>query len=858
MFGLLVIIFLGAGAAGFDVTTAHDGNSELKGVEQVDETAMLQTQVLVNSTPLQLGASVHRRHQAIPPVLVNSASSAVVRASSSEPESEPEPEPDPEPEPEALSTFSWQKQGLSKAWRTRKVSLSEKTLQTPDTGLAAQSGMSMNGKGDLDEFLAGLSFNIKFSIVCVVLFIVGAYSLPQMYAFRATGDYLEGQEKRKAQTAPITWNMSGFPFYQWTYKWAQYSFAYSREQVIETCGLDAAMLIAFDSMAMEILAIIGIPLILLGFPTYYFLGGMAAGEDKLSYLGIGNVKEGSWIFVPVSFSTWFVVVVTQYRLFQWMRTFMKYREAWLMGMPAPQDATLLVEGIPDEYCSDACLKKYFGQIYGDKCIKEAFVVKKCGSLESMVESYKKLDRYLKETLFSMRKPGTDVQRLQSKQTTYIDQMNTLQKEIKAEQERVLAEAKKDPVDTDIYATNGFVTFTDRKFAEQAVFTRLTASEDEFIISHPPQPADVIYSDLEESVAGRVTFQLLGYVAIAGLFFGYMPIVSAISQAWRLEHLENKFPWFKSFTEGLGESRDTLAALLATVGLNVMSCLLPSFLMLIFKSFYTLKASRWAQLEVQTYYFWFLILFVLLTTSIDASLIGFTREVAESPFVIFSILANQMPMTTHFYMNYITLQWPTHAMNMLRYGQVFKYLTFKRVMDPEDARSMAEPEDQDYYGIGSRSSRHTLFLIIGLVFSSICPLLVILVFINHFCSRLFLGYLIPYAETRKADLGGDHFALQLIHVHLGLLIYITLMTGITLQRAATHGPGIIAAASFLWWAISFNKFRTKLHWETLPYQDVVLMKDVPKRKSVANKADYQQTALDPNILSKINADPFEGH
>lgn len=379
-----------------------------------------------------------------------------------------------------------------------------------------------------------------------------------------------------------------------------------------------------------------------------------------------------------------------------------------------------------------------------------------------------------------------------------------------------------------------------------------------MVSHPPQPADVIYSDLEESIAGRDFLQLIGYALVGGLFLGYMPIVVAISQAADLNNLESRFPWFKSFTDSLGESRDTLAALMATMGLNIMVCFLPTFLMLIFKLFYTLKATQWRQLEIQTYYFWFLILFVLLVTSIGTNLTAFLAQVAESPFVIFSILAKEMPKTSHFFFNYITLQWPTQAMNLLRYMPVFKYMAFKRIMEPEDARQMAEPEDQDYYGTGSRCARGSLTLIIGLVFASISPLMVPLVFIEKFCCRLFIGYLVPFAETRKTDLGGEHFALQLVHIHLGLLIYIIMMTGIMLQRAATYGPAAIAAASFVWWFISFNRFRTKLHWQNLPYEDVVFMRDVPKRKSVANKQDYQQTALDPAVLDKIDKDPFEGH
>jgi len=720
------------------------------------------------------------------------------------------------------------------------------------------SAVQLNAAGDLPVFLAGLEFNIELLVVFFVAFVVLLRCFPNMMAFRATGAYLEGEAKRKAQSAPFTWDWNERIYFGWIW----YAFAPTPEQLIESSGLDAAMLLSFTDMSLVILTGIGLPFLLIFCPIYALCGGNAAGDDRLSHLGIGNVEAGSWIFWPVAISSWYVVIFTQRKLYNWMRYFIDKRETFLLTLPTPQCTTVLVEGIPDEYCSDAALKAYFTEMYG-KVVKSAYVAKKISRLEGKIQEFVYTDRKLKETQYWIKnnpgKPKPHFRMMHGAQdydVYYQSELDRLTQEIKAEQEQANMEARKSPEESTIYATNGFVTFNERAEVQQVMGTRLRIADDELVVSYPPEPADIIWSDLEETIAGRFFFHLVGYGCIVGLFLLFMPIVVAISQAANLDHLEQEIPPLKTFTDALGSFRDTLASSLASIGLTLMMSFLPTILVLIFNSFFTLIASRWAQIYIQSYYFWFLILFVLLVTAVGSSVTDFMEEIAESPFIIFSVLAQTMPLTTHFYLNYVGTQWVTHGMNLTRYMNLIKYVLFKRMMKAEDARAMAEPEDQDYYGMGSRSARFAFMLVLGLVFSSICPLLCLMVWLNFALCKLIYGYLIPYAESKKKDLGGDHFALQLIHVHLGLLIYIILMTGIMLERASTIGPGVISALSFLWWIVSFIKFRTKLHWENLCYEDVVERSGKVKMRIMETEAQYKQEALDAGILDKITKDPFE--
>merc|ERR1719379_1473742 len=128
-----------------------------------------------------------------------------------------------------------------------------------------------------------------------------------------------------------------------------------------------------------------------------------------------------------------------------------------------------------------------------------------------------------------------------------------------------------------------------------------------------------------------------------------------------------------------------------------------------------------------------------------------------------------------------MQWVTHAQNLMRIANLGKYKAWSLVYGEEKGKEKSEPEDQDYYGLGSRSARFCFMLVLCLNFASLSPLITLLGWINFWMCRKVYGYLCVYAETRKPDLGGVFYVSQLNHVQEGLFIYIVLMSGVLTMR-----------------------------------------------------------------------------
>jgi hypothetical protein len=316
----------------------------------------------------------------------------------------------------------------------------------------------------------------------------------------------------------------------------------------------------------------------------------------------------------------------------------------------------------------------------------------------------------------------------------------------------------------------------------------------------------LWADLTSDPTVQAARDVIGYALVVGLYFAYMPLVIGIAN---IAQAVNMGP-LQSAWEGLAP----------TMGLQLMVAFLPTILLLIFRSFFILKADAWSQTRLQSWYFWFQIVFVLLVTAIGSSVVEFTTTLFTDPFAIFSLLADTMPHATHFYMNFLVLQWTTHFMNLLRYVPLSKFLGFRQLFEEEEARAMSEPEDQDYYGLGSRSARFAINMCIGIVYSTLSPTVALLAAANFASCRIVYGYLINFAETKKPDLGGVFWVRSLQHVFIGNVIYCILMTGVLFGRAPTLIPGLIVTPSTFYVLWSLERFNRAFSWEKLPFERVV--------------------------------------
>lgn len=589
----------------------------------------------------------------------------------------------------------------------------------------------------------------------------------------------------------------------------------ARWPLMDNVGLDHAMLLEFTKLAMRIMQTIGIPMLLIMGPIHCIFGGHPAGEDHLSYLSFGNVVNGSHLYWIHAFIVWGVVYCVCHFVAEAQSRFVDFRFRWLRELPCPRASTILVESIPEEYQSEAKLKQLFKDMF-DTEVLSTYIVKAAPQLEAKFEKREALIHEKKKASHKESQGESSAEERQ--RSVMIDkEIDQLNGEIKALQNEV--RTKSAVPGNEYLGSSGFVTFKDTSCVDLALMVQIGDSADEWEISRPPEAKSVIWNDLQQDSSRKGLWMLAGYALTAGLYMLYIPAVIGITQIAELIKL--------------GPFQPLWAAFAPTMGLQFMVAFLPTFLILIFKFFFTLKDEAYSQKLLQNWYFIFQLVFVILVTAIGSSMMQFLETLVESPTQIFPMLAQTMPFATHFYMNYLVLQWTSHFMVLTRYIPLGKFWIFRRVYDDATAREMSEPEDQDYYGIGSRSCRFTINLCIGIIYGTLSPPICLLTWIEFAVCKCVYGYLIPFAEMRKADLGGYFWVQQLRHVYTGTVIYCIVMTGVLLGRASNNGPGIIAAPALVYVLHRAKQFETS-SWETLPYKELKI--GSKQHKPVQRKED----------------------
>eukprot|EP00438_Fugacium_kawagutii_P019708 Skav215086 [mRNA] locus=scaffold1068:49011:57274:+ [translate_table: standard] len=604
-------------------------------------------------------------------------------------------------------------------------------LRSEDVDVAKISGVEPDHPGGLSALLVGVLGN-SLLVLLMLRYVEGLRkSNPLLH---------EGNMTRlKGGNNAVPWGSEAGPrdMLQQKWGWICTAMALNIDDVEAAGGLDAAMMVEFADLSMQILLVIGqaravlkggLPLVLILCPLHFLCGDSLDDDGLLSLIGMANVEQGSWLCWLHSAIVWFVVMVV------------------LHSVETAQAKDQLEQAM----CS---LERY-----GER--PKAFFP------DSPVHKAVTADHIVLDS------PVLQIER----------------SALHAERQRLGLENAGEPdFHQGAYATSGFVTFKERRDAEIALRMQYRAHGMQppvvFVVSSPPAPEDVRHLDLQKREWGFGD-ALVGYSCIVFLFWVFAPFIVAFSAVARLENLQT------------------------IVGL------LPNWLTFICEWLFIMKSGRQLQLQVQKWYFYFLVVFVLMITAIGCSLFYTLKSLVERPGEIFSLLANTLPYSTHFYLSYFPFQWTVYAAEVTRYHVAVKYFALKALRGAQRAME------------------------------AIC----VLGFLCFFICRVSYTYLLVYSEIPKPDTGGAFWCAQLHHVQQGLFIYVLLMTGVLLDKADSLGPPLITLACGVQLLQRYMRFRRRFQWHGLPFEDLNHEPRTPKPAASNSTDAYRQ----PELLSSEDA------
>lgn len=682
---------------------------------------------------------------------------------------------------------------------------------TTKENAAQLSGVTENTPGDISALAVALGTNTAALVASVLFLGCMRRRFPYVYEHRSAAAHVDRSEHVAVRPGvelveprcPVQPPPS---FFGWM--WASYTLRI--DDITEVAGLDHGMSITYLNLSMQIILAIGLPALFILVPLHIFCGGNAAGKDVLSWQGIANVKEGSWIFWVHAVFVWYIVLTTEFLVFRAMRNFMPRRAQFLQQMPAPRSTTILIEDIPWENPTNAKLLAFFDQtVFEQVVVKEAFMVKDTSKLVALIAQADAIDLKLERAGFEEKAGvmfGASSAELVAQKRELTEKIEELKAEIEA--------------DESLNTTSAFVTFNEKRQATMALKMFSEDDEEEIVVRIPPHPDDIIWKDLIRDDNTEVLLTWVGRALVLGLFFIFLPIVLAISQFAQFENLAKVLPVLKDVAAKLHGLPQTWDGLAGPLVLSTLMSILPTILILIFGRCFINRSETAIQLRLQTVYFCFLVVFVLLVTALGTSLFGTIAQIAEAPVHFLLHIAEVMAVSSHFYLKFLPVQWMGHGLCLTRLVILIKFSFLSTVYGAQRAHDLSEPEDQDFQGMGARSARFTLTLAVVLVFCTVSPLINVFGFLTFAFCRLAYGYLFAYAETTKnGDLGGEFFVSQLWHTQYSLFIFVLLMSGVLFKRADGVGPGVVAFVNLGIIILALARFRNIFRWEFQEFKDV---------------------------------------
>lgn len=670
-------------------------------------------------------------------------------------------------------------------------------------------------RGHLPAFFSAVGFSSFLVCTSFSVFSVLRLRFPTVYLGRLS-----------AEDRIIT---SGF------HSWLWMSMRCSITEVAASSGLDQAMVLEFTHLSMRVLLAVGFPLILVLGPLHMFFGRSSTMAltplqghlDGLVKLSMANVEDRHpWLYWVHSLVVWLVVVLTQTITYHAQNRFLARRQLWLKELPAPRATTILVDRIPPAYRSDAALKDYFDNAMSCSAVASAFVVKQTEALVDLTRRKDAAVRALQQARFKMQNfAGRD---MRDAVDAFVKQRDNLLRAIEKERNRVRKETAS-PM-SNLNTSSGFVTFKSRREADLALKMVYTMDEAAFEVCAAPDPTDVLYAGFQDDKAGWAVRQICGYVLFGVVALVYLPFVATIAGMADLNLLAGMVPFFMPLTQNTVVTA-MWDGLISSMALHLFMSFAPSIFVGVLCRFFRLRAESELQQFVQEIFFRFQVAFAFLVVLVVAALVPVYPQVIDSPVSVMSLLASEMPRAAHFFLNFMAFQTACHTHGLLRLVPLTKFVAFRRIFEEETAKSLAEPEDQDYYGIGCRAAQMSSGLVICLVLGGFCPMLMPVGFASFVVCRLVYGYLIPFAETQKPDSGGRIWVTQLKQVHQSLVVYVVVTTFVLAVRDESMWPAVIAASCLIFQYFSFTQFDQCFKWETLS-MDKILEADINASGPVA--------------------------
>ncbi|GAD98176.1 DUF221 domain protein [Paecilomyces variotii No. 5] len=667
------------------------------------------------------------------------------------------------------------------------------------------SGSSQSSSNSASSLVSVLVVNLLIAGVMVLLFVLLRRREKRTYMPRT---YL-GTLRSFEHTPPSSTGLIG---------WIKDMYRLPDTYVLQHHSMDAYFLLRY----LKIVAITCFVGCLITWPVLFPVNATGGGgKVQLDILSISNVSNTFARYYAHCFVSWIFVGYVFFMITRESIYYINVRQAYALSPPYANrisSRTVLFTSVPDEYLSEAKIRRMFG----DDRVKNVWVATDVKKLDEKVKEREKAAMKLEAAEISLIKLANKQRQKSMKGQPAEEEMarldNAVEDERDAESGSIAArwvKASKRPshklkpiigkkVDTINWARSEIERLTPEIEELQArhragdaklvssVFVEFHTQADaqsafQSVAHNLPlhmapryiglEPTQVIWSNLRikwwELVMRYAA--TIAFVSVMIIFWAIpTAVVGAISN---INYLTNKVPFLKFIDKVPPVILGVITGLLPTVAMAILMALVPIILRLMAKLGGCPSLAA-VELRTQNFYFCFQVVQVFLVVTIASAATSVTTKIIQDPSSAATLLAQNIPLASNFYISYIILQGLSFSSGALL--QIVGLILSKvlgKVLDNSPRKMYTRWATLSGLGWGTVFPVFTLLTVIAITYSCIAPLVLGFASIGLYLFYFAYRYNLLYVSNADIDTQGKVYPRALQQTTVGCYLLVVCLIGL---------------------------------------------------------------------------------
>ncbi|KAG9285753.1 hypothetical protein G9A89_013178, partial [Geosiphon pyriformis] len=223
--------------------------------------------------------------------------------------------------------------------------------------------------------------------------------------------------------------------------------------------------------------------------------------------------------------------------------------------------------------------------------------------------------------------------------------------------------------------------------------------------------------------------------------------------------------------------------------------------------------------------------VLLVTTFANGIFSAIAELTRTPSKALDILAENLPLAATFFITYVLLTFSKAALELCQVGPLIVNYVLKLFVAKTPRQIWILEKKMSAMDWGTAFPPHTLIACIGVIYSTVAPLILPFVAFHFILYYIAYMYNFLYVFDQPGDTGGLPFKKAVYQIYTGLFIFELTMTGLMFLKKAFF-QGVVSIVLLVLTIILMNATRSLFqHNPSVEFLPVDLAGVVDRKKRV---------------------------